>query len=101
MSVVRNVVRTIKSHKQEEGGGFIVRRPFPSRDVVQVDPFLLLDEMGPADYAPGANGDSGTYFKSANSLTPDFVAGVAQKFFGKAGAVVTLHPEVKETGKTQ
>ncbi len=49
----RNVVRTITAHRQSEGGGFIVRRPFPSRDVVQADPFLLLDEMGPADYAPG------------------------------------------------
>ncbi len=53
MSDLRTVVRTIKSHRQSEGGGFIVRRPFPSRNVIQVDPFLLLDEMGPADYGPG------------------------------------------------
>src|SRR5262249_11012907 len=27
--------------------------PFPSLGLDMVDPFLLLDEMGPADYAPG------------------------------------------------
>ncbi|HMY46327.1 MAG TPA: pirin family protein [Leptospiraceae bacterium] len=41
------------SIRQREGGGFIVRRPFPTQSVSYVDPFLLLDEMGPADYAPG------------------------------------------------
>src|SRR5271154_3773459 len=53
MSDFRSVVRTITAHRQREGGGFVVRRPFPSQGVLQVDPFLLLDEMGPADYAPG------------------------------------------------
>ncbi|MBW1879818.1 MAG: pirin family protein [Deltaproteobacteria bacterium] len=36
-----------------EGGGFPVRRPFPTPDMDQVDPFLLLDQMGPVDWAPG------------------------------------------------
>ena len=36
-----------------EGGGFPVKRPFSSVDLAQTDPFLLLDEMGPIDYAPG------------------------------------------------
>ena len=36
-----------------EGGGFIVRRPFPTAGISLVDPFLLIDEMGPVDYAPG------------------------------------------------
>jgi quercetin 2,3-dioxygenase len=36
-----------------EGGGFLVHRPFPVKGVTQVDPFLLIDEMGPVDYAPG------------------------------------------------
>jgi quercetin 2,3-dioxygenase len=36
-----------------EGGGFIVRRPFPTERFDHVDPFLLLDEMGPVDYGPG------------------------------------------------
>ena len=50
---LRTVARIIDSIRQREGGGFIVRRPFPTQSVSYVDPFLLLDEMGPADYAPG------------------------------------------------
>ena len=49
----RKVERVITAHKQLEGGGFVVRRPFPSGGLSLVDPFLLLDEMGPADYGPG------------------------------------------------
>ncbi|MFM7271925.1 MAG: pirin family protein [Actinomycetes bacterium] len=36
-----------------EGAGFHVRRPFPTPDLPMVDPFLLLDHMGPQDHAPG------------------------------------------------
>lgn len=43
----------VTAHRQMEGGGFMVRRPIPSGHQEQVDPFLLLDEMGPVDYAPG------------------------------------------------
>ncbi len=50
---VREVSRVVTAHKQREGGGFIVRRPFPSYGLSAVDPFLLIDEMGPVDYAPG------------------------------------------------
>jgi len=50
---VREVSRVVTAHKQREGGGFIVRRPFPSYGLSVVDPFLLIDEMGPVDYAPG------------------------------------------------
>jgi len=50
---IREVSRVVTAHKQREGGGFIVRRPFPSYGLSQVDPFLLIDEMGPVDYAPG------------------------------------------------
>ena len=53
MSTPRPVSRIIQAHRQEEGGGFIVRRPFPSPGLVQIDPFLLLDEMGPVEYRPG------------------------------------------------
>ena len=49
----RSVERVITAHHQLEGGGFVVRRPFPTRTLELVDPFLLLDEMGPADYGPG------------------------------------------------
>jgi quercetin 2,3-dioxygenase len=50
---IREILRVITAHKQREGGGFIVRRPFPSYGLNVVDPFLLIDEMGPVDYAPG------------------------------------------------
>ena len=49
----RKIVHVITSHRQREGGGFIVRRPFPTRGFDHADPFLMLDEMGPIDYAPG------------------------------------------------
>jgi quercetin 2,3-dioxygenase len=47
------VERLVPARRQTEGGGFSVRRPFPSPGMDQVDPFLLLDEMGPANYGPG------------------------------------------------
>ena len=50
---VREIDKLITAHKQREGGGFIVRRPFPGLGMTAVDPFLLLDEMGPVDYRPG------------------------------------------------
>jgi redox-sensitive bicupin YhaK (pirin superfamily) len=43
----------ITARRQLEGGGFQVRRPLPSAGVRSVDPVLLIDEMGPADYQPG------------------------------------------------
>ncbi len=49
----REIHRIVRSVRQREGGGFMVRRPFPTAGLDHVDPFLLLDEMGPADYAPG------------------------------------------------
>jgi redox-sensitive bicupin YhaK (pirin superfamily) len=52
-NVVREASRVVTAHKQREGGGFVVRRPFPSYGLSVVDPFLLIDEMGPVDYAPG------------------------------------------------
>jgi quercetin 2,3-dioxygenase len=45
--------RIINSVKTTEGGGFIVDRPFPTDDLLDFDPFLLLDEMGPKNWKPG------------------------------------------------
>ncbi|HEX3777861.1 MAG TPA: pirin family protein [Polyangiaceae bacterium] len=53
MSNVREASRIITAHQQEEGAGFIVRRPLPTMGLSVVDPFLLLDEFGPIDFAPG------------------------------------------------
>jgi redox-sensitive bicupin YhaK (pirin superfamily) len=49
----RTVAATVESTRALEGAGFPVRRPFPTARLPQVDPFLLLDEMGPQDLAPG------------------------------------------------
>ncbi|HVH75294.1 MAG TPA: pirin family protein [Stellaceae bacterium] len=49
----RQVAKIVTAHRQREGGGFIVRRPFPSAGLRHADPFLLLDEMGPVAYGPG------------------------------------------------
>jgi quercetin 2,3-dioxygenase len=52
-TTMRQVGNIVTAHRQREGGGFIVRRPFPSAGLRHADPFLLLDEMGPVDYGPG------------------------------------------------
>lgn len=49
----REIERIIKAHSQHEGGGFVVRRPIPTAGLEHLDPFLLVDEMGPIDYLPG------------------------------------------------
>lgn len=49
----RSVSRVIDSLKTTEGEGFLVHRPFPTHELDSIDPFLLLDEMGPVDLGPG------------------------------------------------
>ena len=49
----RPVRTVITAHHQREGGGFVVRRPFPTAGLEMVDPFLMLDELGPVTYGPG------------------------------------------------
>lgn len=53
MTDSRSIERIIPATRTVEGGGFVVHRPFPTRLLMDFDPFLLLDEMGPVDYAPG------------------------------------------------
>jgi redox-sensitive bicupin YhaK (pirin superfamily) len=49
----RPVVRTGTAHRQLEGAGFPVRRPFPGAVAFrEADPFLLLDHIGPIHWAP-------------------------------------------------
>ena len=47
---VRQIVPAVQTY---EGAGFLVHRPFPTPELDQFDPFLLLDEMGPSDLGPG------------------------------------------------
>jgi len=49
----RTVAGIVNSIETLEGGGFLVRRPFPKASFSEFDPFLLLDEMGPIEVAPG------------------------------------------------
>ncbi|MBN2798268.1 MAG: pirin family protein [Deltaproteobacteria bacterium] len=50
---VRPALEVIPARDQREGAGFLVHRPFPSPALPTLDPFLLLDELGPTTYAPG------------------------------------------------
>src|SRR5881227_79842 len=52
-NIGRTVAGILNSIETLEGGGFLVRRPFPKASFSDFDPFLLLDEMGPMDVAPG------------------------------------------------
>ncbi len=49
----RTVSGIVNSIETLEGAGFLVRRPFPKASFSEFDPFLLLDEMGPMEVAPG------------------------------------------------
>lgn len=56
----RTVDRVVHAIPTLEGAGFLVHRPFPTPELDNFDPFLLLDEMGPAELGPGeARGSSG------------------------------------------
>ena len=50
---VRSVQSVIPATATYEGAGFLVHRPFPTPALDRLDPFLLLDEMGPSDLGPG------------------------------------------------
>ena len=49
----RKVKQLVTAHRQQEGAGFVVRRPVPTLGLQLVDPFLLIDELGPVTYGPG------------------------------------------------
>ena len=51
-SLGRPVVKVFTATKQLEGGGFEIRRPFPSASLSQVSPFLLFDHLGPTAHEP-------------------------------------------------
>jgi len=48
----RSVSQIVPAQVTYEGAGFLVHRPFPTPGLDQLDPFLLLDEMGPMELAP-------------------------------------------------
>ncbi len=50
---MRSVKAIVTATTAREGAGVTVHRPFPTHNLDNIDPFLLLDHMGPVDYAPG------------------------------------------------
>jgi redox-sensitive bicupin YhaK (pirin superfamily) len=52
-AIRRPVTRVAAAHHTIEGAGFPVWRPFPGGiDAHVADPFFLLDQLGPVEYAP-------------------------------------------------
>ena len=49
----RTVDTLVHATSQLEGEGMLVTRPFPTARLDQLDPFLLLDRMGPVMHEPG------------------------------------------------
>ena len=50
---IRPVARLVPARRATEGEGFPIRRPFPTQALMDLDPFLMLDEVGPVDWPPG------------------------------------------------
>ncbi|HUI54700.1 MAG TPA: pirin family protein [Bryobacteraceae bacterium] len=50
----RGVSRVFTAPRAQDGDGVDLRRAFPGTELTDLDPFLLLDQMGPMDVAPGA-----------------------------------------------
>jgi quercetin 2,3-dioxygenase len=50
----RSVSKVFTAPRASDGDGVDLRRAFPGPSLEDFDPFLLLDQMGPMDVAPGA-----------------------------------------------
>jgi redox-sensitive bicupin YhaK (pirin superfamily) len=69
----RSVSRVVHALVTLEGEGFLVHRPFPTPQLDDIDPFLLLDRMGPVTLASGEA--KGTCWRAASSTkTPAVIA---------------------------
>ena len=87
----RPLDHVIESERTVEGGGFVVRRPFPTARVSHIDPFLLLDEMGPVEYAPGkAIGAPEHPHRGFETVT--YLMHGAMEHRDTTGAVATIRP---------
>jgi quercetin 2,3-dioxygenase len=53
MTKYRGVSRVFTAPRAQDGDGVPLRRAFPGPEVMEIDPFLLLDQMGPLDARPG------------------------------------------------
>jgi len=53
MASERAVSRVFTAPRASDGDGVELRRAFPGSELMDLDPFLLLDQMGPMEFAPG------------------------------------------------
>ena len=51
--MIRTIEKIVLAHRQREGGGFVVRRPLGGSELRNLDPFLMLDHLGPIVFGPG------------------------------------------------
>jgi redox-sensitive bicupin YhaK (pirin superfamily) len=49
----RSVTKIFTARPSQDGDGVALRRAFPGADLMDLDPFLLLDHLGPTSLAPG------------------------------------------------
>lgn len=49
----RGISRVFTAPRAEDGAGVPLRRAFPGAELMDLDPFLLLDQMGLLDARPG------------------------------------------------
>jgi redox-sensitive bicupin YhaK (pirin superfamily) len=49
----RNVTTVFTAPRAQDGDGVDLRRAFPGATLMDIDPFLLLDQMGPTEFAKG------------------------------------------------
>ncbi|MGN6183335.1 MAG: pirin family protein [Thermoanaerobaculia bacterium] len=49
----RSIAHVVHATPQLEGEGMVVTRPFPTARLDHLDPFLLLDRLGPVTHGPG------------------------------------------------
>jgi redox-sensitive bicupin YhaK (pirin superfamily) len=49
----RSVTHVYTAPATQDGDGVDLRRAFPGRHLMELDPFLLLDQMGPTEFRPG------------------------------------------------
>jgi len=56
MKAYRNVAKIIRATEEQVAPNLAVRRPLPAQDLDYIDPFLLLDHMGPRVIRAGEEG---------------------------------------------
>ncbi len=114
---MRSVAAVVDAVQTMEGEGMVVRRAIPNSRFRMVDPFLLLDHMGPKTFGPGQGKgapdhphrgfETVTYIldgrlqhKDSQGNVGDLNAGDVQWMTAGAGVVHSEmpHPEMQKTG---